>query len=117
MPTATPTATAVVEQGDDAELRPAALFNLATAQHMVQRGKELLDHAGQRSGTDPNTMVHKKYPVTTHTKTIEYRRHGTNVSKFQRNPLVQIRWRLCLAYHLARRYFGKSRCYETKSGR
>ncbi len=43
------------------------------------------------------------------TKTIEYRRHGTNVSKFQRNPLVQIRWRLCLAYHLAKRYGGSSR--------
>jgi len=34
------------------------------------------------------------------TKTMEYRRHGVNVSGWQRNPLVQIRWRLCLAYHL-----------------
>jgi hypothetical protein len=56
------------------QITPAAeKSNLATAQHLVQRGKELLDHAGQRTGTDPNTMVHKKYPVTTHTKTVEYR--------------------------------------------
>ena len=56
------------------QITPAAeKSNLATAQHLVERGKELLDHAGQRTGTDPNTMVHKKYPVTTHTKTIEYR--------------------------------------------
>ena len=43
-------------------------------------------------------------------KTIEYRRHGANISKFQRNPLVQIKWRLCLGYHLLTRYFssGKS---------
>jgi len=34
------------------------------------------------------------------TKTMEYRRHGVNVSRWQRNPLVQIRWRACLAYHL-----------------
>ena len=37
------------------------------------------------------------------TRTMEYRRHGTNVSRTQRNPLRQIRWRLCLAWHLARR--------------
>ena len=56
------------------QITPAAeKSNLATAQHLVERGKELLDHAGQRTGSDPNTMVHKKYPVTTHTKTIEYR--------------------------------------------
>jgi len=36
-------------------------------------------------------------------KTMEYRRHGINVSRWQRNPLVQIRWRLCLAYHLWQR--------------
>ena len=36
-------------------------------------------------------------------KTMEYRRHGVNVSRWQRNPLVQIRWRLFLAYHLWQR--------------
>jgi len=38
------------------------------------------------------------------TKTMEYRRHGDNLSKWQRNPLVQIRWRLCLGYQLYRRH-------------
>lgn len=37
------------------------------------------------------------------TKTMEYRRHDINISRRQRNPLVQIRWRLSLAYHLWRR--------------
>ena len=37
------------------------------------------------------------------TRTMEYRRHGANLSKWQRNPLVQIRWRLCLGYQLYRR--------------
>ena len=39
-------------------------------------------------------------------KTLEYRRHGTNLSRRQRNPLIQIRWRLCLGYQLVRRYLG-----------
>ncbi len=56
------------------QITPAAEHsNLATAQRVVERGKELLDHVGQRTGTDPNSMVHKKYPITTHTKTIEFR--------------------------------------------
>ncbi|MBW2466918.1 MAG: hypothetical protein JRF02_06415 [Deltaproteobacteria bacterium] len=33
-------------------------------------------------------------------KTMEYRRHGVNVSRWQRNPYIQIRWRVILAYHL-----------------
>lgn len=37
------------------------------------------------------------------TKTMEYRRHGVNISRRHRNPLVQIRWRLYLAYHLWQR--------------
>ena len=36
-------------------------------------------------------------------KTIEYRRHGANLSHRRRNPFLQIRWRLFLAYHLWRR--------------
>ena len=38
------------------------------------------------------------------TRTMEYRRHAANLSKWQRNPLVQIRWRLCLGYQLYRRH-------------
>jgi len=38
------------------------------------------------------------------TRTMEYRRHGANLSKWQRNPLVQIKWRLCLGYQLYRRH-------------
>jgi glycosyltransferase involved in cell wall biosynthesis len=37
------------------------------------------------------------------TKTMEYRRHDANISRWQRNPLVQIRWRICLGYHLGQR--------------
>jgi hypothetical protein len=37
------------------------------------------------------------------TKTMEYRRHEANISRWQRNPLVQIRWRICLGYHLGQR--------------
>ncbi len=36
-------------------------------------------------------------------KTMEYRRHSTNLSYRRRNPLLQIRWRLCLGYQLWRR--------------
>jgi glycosyltransferase involved in cell wall biosynthesis len=36
-------------------------------------------------------------------KTMEYRRHGSNLSYRRRNPLLQIRWRLCLGYQLWRR--------------
>ncbi len=47
--------------------------NLATAQKMVERGTELLDQVGQRTGNDFQSMVQKKYPLTTHSKSIEYR--------------------------------------------
>ena len=36
-------------------------------------------------------------------KTMEYRRHDVNVSRWQRNPLVQIRWRVVLAWNLWKR--------------
>ncbi len=36
-------------------------------------------------------------------KTMEYRRHGANLSYRRRNPLVQIRWRIYLGYHLWQR--------------
>jgi len=37
-------------------------------------------------------------------KTMGYRRHDANVSRTHRNPLRQISWRLCLGYHLMKRY-------------
>lgn len=40
---------------------------------MANRGRELIDKAAQRVGTDVQNMVVKKYPETTHAKTIEYR--------------------------------------------
>jgi len=39
----------------------------------VERGKELLDQAAERTGTDLQNMVVKKYPETSHAKSIEYR--------------------------------------------
>lgn len=47
------------------------------------------------------------------TKTMEYRRHDSNVSFTHRNPLRQIRWRLCLGYQLGLRYFvSRDRCKD-----
>lgn len=40
---------------------------------IVNRGKELIDAAGERAGTNVHNMVMKKYPVTSHAKSIEYR--------------------------------------------
>lgn len=39
----------------------------------AERGKELLDRAASRAGTEVHNMVVKKYPDTTHAKTIEFR--------------------------------------------
>jgi hypothetical protein len=43
------------------------------ANQIIDRGRELLDQAGERSGTDLQKMVVKKYPETTHAKCLEYR--------------------------------------------
>ncbi|MEP4078770.1 hypothetical protein [Haloferula sp.] len=40
---------------------------------VVDRGRELLDRAGQKAGTDAHDMAQKSYPATTHAGTIEYR--------------------------------------------
>lgn len=40
---------------------------------LADRGKELLDNAAQRGGTEIQNMVVKKYPETTHAKIVEYR--------------------------------------------
>lgn len=39
----------------------------------VERAKGIVDRAEQRSGVDVGSMVIKKYPETTHARTIEYR--------------------------------------------
>jgi hypothetical protein len=42
-------------------------------QTLQKRGQELLDNAGEKAGTDVHNMVVKKYPDTTHAKSLEYR--------------------------------------------
>jgi hypothetical protein len=43
------------------------------ASDIAARGQELLDKAAERVGTDSHEMVGKKYGVTSHAKSIEYR--------------------------------------------
>ena len=45
----------------------------AAVSQAVERAASLVDGAAQRAGSDVHNMVMKKYPLTTHTKTIEYR--------------------------------------------
>ncbi len=47
--------------------------NNNAAANLTARAKELVDYAGQRAGTDLHKMVIKKYPETTHARSIEYR--------------------------------------------
>jgi hypothetical protein len=44
-----------------------------TVTGLADRGRELIDKAAGRVGTDLQDMVMKKYPDTTHAKSIEYR--------------------------------------------
>lgn len=44
---------------------------------IVDRGMELVQKAGERTGSDLQDMVHKKYGISTHTKTLEYRVYDT----------------------------------------
>tara|TARA_B100000674_G_scaffold308490_1_gene256227 strand:- start:298 stop:837 length:540 start_codon:yes stop_codon:yes gene_type:complete len=56
------------------QITPAAQYGtLSTGRKIVERGKDLLDRAGQRTGADIANMVQKQYPTTTHAKTIEFR--------------------------------------------
>lgn len=43
------------------------------ANQLIDRSKQLVDEYSKRSGNDVSTMVVKKYPETTHAKSIEYR--------------------------------------------
>ena len=45
----------------------------AAAADAVERAAALIDGAVRRAGTDVQDMVVKKYPLTTHSKSIEYR--------------------------------------------
>ncbi len=47
--------------------------NSAIAGKIAERGKELLDKVGERTGINTSTMVAKQYPTTTHSKTVEFR--------------------------------------------
>ena len=40
---------------------------------LAERGRELLENAGQRAGSEVQDMVQKNYPTTTHAATIEFR--------------------------------------------
>ena len=40
---------------------------------VVDRGRQLLDRAGERLGTDAHNMVQKNYPTTTHSGMLEFR--------------------------------------------
>jgi hypothetical protein len=45
----------------------------AVASRLADRGQELVEKAADRLGTDAQNMVVKKFPETTHARTIEYR--------------------------------------------
>lgn len=47
--------------------------NNNAAANLTQRAKELMDHGGQRAGTDVQNSVVKKYPEGTYARTVEYR--------------------------------------------
>lgn len=43
------------------------------ANQIIERGRQVVDQIGKRTGNDSGTMVVKKYPETTHAKCVEYR--------------------------------------------
>lgn len=43
------------------------------AKNLIKRGRELVKEAGDKAGVNTDTSVHKEYPITTHSKTIEFR--------------------------------------------
>ncbi|MCW1884736.1 hypothetical protein OKA04_08350 [Luteolibacter flavescens] len=44
-----------------------------TARRVVERGNELLDRVGQKTGTDVKEIVQKNYPSTSHAGMVEFR--------------------------------------------
>ena len=45
----------------------------ATAARVVEKGRDLLDRAGQRAGTNALDLAQKNYPTTSHAGMVEYR--------------------------------------------
>jgi hypothetical protein len=45
----------------------------ATAARVVGKGRELLDRAGQRAGSNALDLAQKNYPTTSHAGMVEYR--------------------------------------------
>ena len=45
----------------------------AAVSSAVDRGRELIDKAADKAGTDVHQMVVKKFPETTHARTVEFR--------------------------------------------
>ncbi len=54
-------------------IKPLSPDVAVTPDAIIERGSGLLDTAGQTGKVDVQTMVIKKYPETTHARTIEYR--------------------------------------------
>jgi len=54
-------------------LEPVGQNASNTSKRIGERGKEILDELGQRSGMNPSNAVVKQYPTTTHAKTVEFR--------------------------------------------
>jgi len=44
-----------------------------TARRVLEKGTELLDRVGEKTGTDVKDMVQKDYPTTSHAGMVEYR--------------------------------------------
>ena len=57
----------------------------AAASQVAERARALVDGAARRAGSNVQDMVVKKYPLTTHSKSIEYRL----LSQAQLNTLYQ----------------------------
>lgn len=79
-------------------------MNRSELTRIVDKGRELIDRAGQRVGTGAHNMAQKNYPLTTHAGTIEYR-------------LLDLR-NLDALYHSIRRSWetGKGRKLTIKEG-
>lgn len=48
-------------------------MNRSEVTRVVDKGRELIDRAAQRVGTDAHNMAQKNYPTTTHAGMVEYR--------------------------------------------
>ncbi|MGJ8674223.1 hypothetical protein [Rubritalea sp.] len=45
----------------------------STVENVANRAREIVGQVGDKTGIDADTTVHKEYPITTHSKTIEFR--------------------------------------------